>query len=871
MKDGGLVGGQFRITGGIGEGGMGDVYRGVDVQTGETVAIKLLKPDILEANPNLIERFVREGEALRRLNHPNIVKMITAVEEDDLHYLVMQYVSGGSLRDLLDRERRLPVDRVLSLGIELADALTRAHHLKIIHRDLKPENVLLDETGTPLLTDFGVARIGTRTRVTESGSLIGTYFYLSPEACMAEELDARTDIWSFGVLLFEMLAGHRPFEAEQSTAILLAIMQQPLPDLAALRPDVPPALLDLIQRMLTKDREQRIGSVRLVGAALEAIQRGAETPLPTPELRSATQESGSRFATSTPPDAELLIPPGDGSLVKITPPPELSRVQPAPPAVQARRVRPRWPALGAAAVLGVFVLIAAALSGVFGGGERAGPEDRPTAVVVEPVAPGEYMVLVADLEPLRGVAPRDVSRFIAQDLKQRLEQDVPFSTIRVRAYPQVITGDAQAQQVAQATGATVIVWGNYTPDAVELNVQVGVLTAFPLIRIDRAIIERTANVRAHLTDETRESAAALALNVLNVLLTADGNALEVTRILAVMDLLDTPQVQVVSGGVAGALHQGTMIYMQDTRRAVDFYTEAINLQASNPLLYPYRATGYLRLGEFDKALVDIETADSIGPQSWAVPLYTRGTYEVSRLNVEDAIATYGAIIERRPDDWFAYGSRGALYYLRGEYELARADLDRAIALGPTADFPYLVGMTLALRQAEFDDLVLYLDAMKARGVDPDLLDRLLSAMFGDSVPNIFTPFFAAGGHLLLRQYETALGDIDNLLALNDQLPDAYLLQGVAYCSLHDYPAAEAAYTQGLALDPGYTALYALRSEARQRQGDLEGALEDARTVQTGAQAAAYAPLLQAAVAGDWSCETLFDYDYSSLGDAHGQQ
>ena len=150
-----MIGGRFEIGEPLGQGGMGTVYLAHDRQTGQPVAIKALKSELLAANRDIVERFVREGEALRRLNHPNIVKMLESVEENGQRYLVMEYVGGGSLADLLADGRQLALDRVLQIALELADALTRAHHLKIIHRDIKPANVLLAEDGTPRLTDFG--------------------------------------------------------------------------------------------------------------------------------------------------------------------------------------------------------------------------------------------------------------------------------------------------------------------------------------------------------------------------------------------------------------------------------------------------------------------------------------------------------------------------------------------------------------------------------------------------------------------------------------------------------------------------------------------------------------------------------------------
>ncbi len=280
----------------LGRGGMSDVYRATDTQTGALVAVKALNPEVVARQPEAIQRFVREGEALRQLNHPNIVSMVAAVEEEGRHYLIMEYVEGGSLGDLLEAQRGLPSLRAVEIGLDLADALTRAHRLGILHRDLKPANVLLAEDGTPRLTDFGLAHLVDSPRLTQAGVLMGTVDYLSPEVCQGEPFDDRSDIWAFGVLLYEMLSGELPFGGGSLTAKLTAILTQPIPDLASLCPDAPEALVDLVYRMLEKDREQRIPSVRLVGAELEAILKGREVPTP---LRLAPGET--RFAPPTPP------------------------------------------------------------------------------------------------------------------------------------------------------------------------------------------------------------------------------------------------------------------------------------------------------------------------------------------------------------------------------------------------------------------------------------------------------------------------------------------------------------------------------------------------------------------------------------------
>jgi predicted ATPase len=297
------IGGRYRIEDRIGQGGMGAVYRGVDTHTGQPVAIKVLLTGAAGPRPEEVARFRREGEALRQLDHPNIVKIEGMIEEDARHYIVMEYVSGGSLDDLLRDTPQLPVERVLAIALELADALTRAHHLHVVHRDIKPANVLLAEDGTPRLTDFGTALIAGLPHLTRPSAVIGTPYYISPEAIQGQQVDRRADIWSFGVMLYEMLAGARPFTADLLSALALAIVQHPTPDLEQIRPDAPVALVDLVYRMLEKDPNARVPSARLVGAELEAIQLGLAVSIADgtiPPAASDVTQISNRFVVSSP-------------------------------------------------------------------------------------------------------------------------------------------------------------------------------------------------------------------------------------------------------------------------------------------------------------------------------------------------------------------------------------------------------------------------------------------------------------------------------------------------------------------------------------------------------------------------------------------
>ncbi|HSH04824.1 MAG TPA: protein kinase [Anaerolineae bacterium] len=324
------INGRYQITNPstdlIGEGAMGYVYRGLDTHTNTPVAIKALKPDIVAQQPDIVTRFLREGQALRQLNHPNIVTMHTAATLTDpatnqtTHYLIIDYIAGGSLLDELQKNGPLPIKRVLQIGLELADALGRAHHLNIIHRDLKPANVLLASDGTPRLTDFGVARLGDAPSLTQSGMLVGTVGYLSPEVCDGGTFDARADIWAFGIMLYEMLTGERPFTAPSLMGTITAILTHPLPDLSQHRPDIPPTLISLVSQMLAKKPDQRPASARQIAAQLEAILHNYHqqpttvliaqpppSPLPPPASPAETTQIGLPTTTLSPDRRNQLL------------------------------------------------------------------------------------------------------------------------------------------------------------------------------------------------------------------------------------------------------------------------------------------------------------------------------------------------------------------------------------------------------------------------------------------------------------------------------------------------------------------------------------------------------------------------------------
>jgi tetratricopeptide (TPR) repeat protein len=243
-----------------------------------------------------------------------------------------------------------------------------------------------------------------------------------------------------------------------------------------------------------------------------------------------------------------------------------------------------------------------------------------------------------------------------------------------------------------------------------------------------------------------------------------------------------------------------------------------------------------------------------------------GVYYTSLGDLDQALSAYDQLVELRPDDWFVVNYRGALHYLQGDYAAALADLERTLELGPKANFPYLLLAMIAMHQGELAKAQTYWQTAIEEFPDIAESNRLIDSMFGDRLPNIFGPTFAAAGNLILGQYEVAIAEADKALAINDQVVDIYMVQGLAYCNLEDYAAAEDAYTRGITLDPDFVVLRALRAEVRLRQNDLVGLTEDMTSIQQSEQAALFAPLLEAGLEGDWRCQDFFNYDYEALSE-----
>ena len=281
--------GKYRIDARLNEGGMGTVYRGTHVLMDKTVAIKVLRPS-LAADEKIVARFSREARAASRISHPNALSVTDFGEDDSGHvFLVMEFLSGKTLKQLIRDDGPLPLQRVVDITRQVADALNAAHSQGVVHRDLKSDNIMLLDTVTgdyAKVLDFGIAKINEPdgaidTNLTAPNLVIGTPQYMSPEQCAQDaEIDSRSDIYSLGVILYEMLVGHVPFTGESPTMVMMKHLQDPVPSVLDERNDLPPAVARVVARAMAKVRDNRYQNVTelvedLVIASGMTIQRTA--------------------------------------------------------------------------------------------------------------------------------------------------------------------------------------------------------------------------------------------------------------------------------------------------------------------------------------------------------------------------------------------------------------------------------------------------------------------------------------------------------------------------------------------------------------------------------------------------------------------
>ena len=316
-----LIAGRYELEELVGRGGMSSVYRAHDRLLERTVALKILHEHHTR-DDDYVERFRREARAVAQLSHPNIVTVIDRGEQDGRQFIVFQYIDGETLKDVVERRGPLPVAEAVRLGVQIAGALAFAHERGVVHRDVKPQNVLFDGDGRAKVTDFGIARSRDTAGMTLAGTVMGTSHYIPPEQARGDVVDERSDVYSLGAVLYELLTGEVPFAGDNFVAVAMRHMNEEPPSARARRPDVPPRLDLALRRAMAKEPADRPSMKELVG-----------------ELEAALADPNGR---------------ADGDVTMIIPP----RQQAAPRTARRRR---RWSPV----VLAVLVLVGGAVAAVF--------------------------------------------------------------------------------------------------------------------------------------------------------------------------------------------------------------------------------------------------------------------------------------------------------------------------------------------------------------------------------------------------------------------------------------------------------------------------------------------------------------------------
>jgi eukaryotic-like serine/threonine-protein kinase len=446
VADNTLVDSRYRILHRIGSGGMADVYCAEDTHLGRQVALKVLHRRFAQ-DQEFVERFRREASAAAGLQHPNVVGVYDRGRHDGTYYIAMEHLRGRTLKEIVNSEAPLPQERVVDLGVQILHAAGFAHRHGVIHRDFKPHNVILDDDGTAKVTDFGIARAGA-SEMTETGSIMGTAQYLSPEQAQGHAVTATSDLYSIGVMLYELLAGRLPFEGDSAVSVALKHLSEPPPPISQFRPDVHPALESVVMAALAKDPAQRWQSADDFAAALQAagVQLAEGTPV------------GHDTAAFAPVPVPVPADVGDGGAPPVTPPPGEEPGE--------RRGR-RWPwfTIGLLALALAAFLIYLAVTGL-----TATEKSEVPRVVGRPLIQARAVLERAGFEVE----------------ETRVESEAPFD--------QVIDQDPDPGEEAE-DGSTILLEVSGGPGTVRVPSVQGYATALAIRQLEKRGLEATVERR----------------------------------------------------------------------------------------------------------------------------------------------------------------------------------------------------------------------------------------------------------------------------------------------------------------------------------------------------------------------------------------
>jgi len=660
--------GRYEIRSKIGEGGMGKVYLAEDTRLKRKVALKLL-PVELTTNQNRLRRFEQEARAVSALNHPNIITIHEIGEMDGLRFIVSEFIEGRTLRERMAGERlKLPV--VLDVAAQVAGALAAAHAARIVHRDIKPENIMLRGDGLVKVLDFGLAKLMEASRPpvgsqlptaarlkTEPGLVMGTPIYMSPEQARGLEIDARTDVWSLGVILYEMLAGHPPFRGETTSHILVSILEREPPLLAKLAPDVPAELQRIARKALAKDRDERYQTARDLLIDLKSLRRDLD-------IQSEVERSLS--------PGTFRVPPSGGSLTEAEgSPPEGGSQNLARSTVSVARLTAQLTKPRGLAILGLLVLAVALLSIIyfgryFGSGSlKSGEAIKSIAVL--PLAN-------ASNDPNTEYLSDGITESIINTLSQLPDLKVMARTTVFRYKGQL----SDPQKVGRELGVRAVLTGRITQRGDTLIVQAELMDVSDGSQLwGEQYNRKLADVLSVQEDISREISAKLRLRLTS----------EEERRLAKRYTENSDAYQLY---LKGLFHQNTRTE-QGLKTSIDYFEQAIAKEPRYALAYTGLADSYSYLGNLnllrpDEASTKAKTAamQALNIDDGLAEAHTSLAYVKMNYDWDWAGADreYQRAIELNPGYPRAHSLYAWCLSARGRFNEGLAEIKRALELDP---------------------------------------------------------------------------------------------------------------------------------------------------------------------------------------------
>jgi len=802
---------KYKILEKIGAGGMGEVFKAMDTLLMRTVAIKVIaKKTSSQSDADL--RFLHEARAVSHLNHPNIITIHEIVRSVEHDYIVMEYVKGNSLRELMD-SGAMRADKSLEIAMQICDGLSEAHSRGIIHRDIKPENILINERGLVKLLDFGLAkRIGafdadqdglTHIKsLTQSGAIVGTISYMSPEQLRADKLDERTDIFSFGIILYGMITGKHPFSGKSPLDVAASILKDDVVKPTTLLPGMPGEVALVALRCLQRDVDKRFDSFAEIKAELTRINRRlffkAGTDEPTVELPSLTEE----LKTPSPVEPKTALRPLEVLTILVLPLEDVSSSEEGSHigVGLAHAIR-----TSLAKISGLSVLSKSASAGRI---DQAGGEARKVARELgatillegEVVRSGQVIEVMARLtdcqsnriiwgDQYRG----DISNLfsiqdgVCADVAAALKVNIPIESRNRMAQP-ATTNIAAFEYYSK--GRALI--ERYD---IKENVEQAILMFEEAARLDRSF----ALAHAGLCEAYWQKYAGFARE-----------NMWVERAIAAGDLalvLDPHQAQVhISLGI---IYKAT----GNLERAIQEFERAVALQPMSSDAHRWLGRCYQRKGDLDRAVKYFEKAIQIRPGFWESYLMLGICYYIFG-RYKDAAEQFRQLIIIQPDSYQGYDKLGGIYILLGRYEDAVTMQKRAIDIYPNETSYTNLGTAYFYLQRYEEAIAAYKSAIELNPRN-DILCRNL----GDAY------LYTGRTREAEEQFEIACRLLKERLSIEGGQGEALGRLAICLAKLHQMPEAMATIEQAMELEPNNTMLMYQRSVVCSLAGETDKAIE----------------------------------------------